>query len=290
MPAVLPPLTELLDLMPDALCVVDADGVLLYASAAFERILGYPRDAVLGRRVFDLVHPADRDATREQAGRLMQGTGERHFRNRYLHRDGHAVDLLWSAQWLPAYGVRVGVAREVSELRRVEQELEHRANHDALTGLVNRHRIGELLDHALADAARTGAALALLYLDLDGFKAINDVHGHEVGDRVLVDVARRLKAGLRQGDTVARIGGDEFVAILPGCDAGAARALVDTVTQQMVAPFALREGALTLRASVGMAAFPADADCAQDLLHHADTAMYAAKRARKAQALAPDAG
>lgn len=290
MPAVLPSLTELLDLMPDALCVVDADGVLLYASAAFERILGHPRDTVLGRPMFELVHPADRDATRAQAGRLMQGTGERHFRNRYLHRDGHAVDLLWSAQWLSEYGVRVAVAREVSELRRVEQELEHRAHHDALTGLANRHRIRELLDHALADAAHTGTPLALLYLDLDDFKAINDVHGHEIGDRVLVDVARRLKAGLRQGDTVARIGGDEFVAMLPGCNADAARALVDTVAREMAAPFALREGALILRASIGMAAFPADADCAQALLRHADTAMYAAKRARKILAIAAHAG
>ena len=145
MPAELPSPAELLDLMPDAVCVVDANGVLLYASAAFERMLGQPRGALLGRPMFELVHPDDIEATREQAVRLMEGGGERHFRNRYRHRDGSTVDLLWSAQWLPRYGVRVGVARDISELRRVERELEHRANHDALTALPNRRRFGELL-------------------------------------------------------------------------------------------------------------------------------------------------
>jgi diguanylate cyclase (GGDEF)-like protein/PAS domain S-box-containing protein len=275
-----PPLTELLDLVPDAVCVVDPDGVLLYVSAAFQRMLGYSSDEVLGRPVFELIHPDDRDATRDQAARVMHDTGARHFRNRYMHRDGHPVDLLWSAQWVPAHGVRVGVARDVSELRRVEQELEHRANHDPLTGLVNRHRLREVLDHALAEAARTDTPLALLYVDLDGFKAINDAHGHEGGDRVLVDLARRLQAGLRQGDVVARIGGDEFVALLPGCDADSARALVATMHVQLARPFELDSGAVPLRASIGTAAYPVDAHDAQALLARADAAMYTVKRAR----------
>lgn len=275
----LPPLTELLDLMPDALCVVDADGVLLYASAAFERILGYPRDTLLGRRMFDLVHPDDRDATRQQVARLMQGLGDRHFRNRYLHSAGHAVDLLWSAQWLPEHGVRVAVAREISELRRAEQDLEHRANHDALTGLVNRRRLRELLEQALARAACSGDALALLYVDLDGFKAINDERGHDAGDRVLVEVARRLQAGLRHGDVVARIGGDEFVALLPGCDADAAHTLVEAMHAQLALPVELDGGPRRIAASIGAAACPADGCTADVLLDHADAAMYEAKRA-----------
>lgn len=274
-----PPLTELLDLMPDAVCVVDTEGVLLYASAAFERMLGYPHKALLGRRLFELVHPDDREATRQQAAHLMEGQGDRHFRNRYIHRAGHAVDLLWSAQWLPEYGVRVGVAREVSELRRTEEELERRANHDALTGLVNRRRLRELLEHALAQSASSGEPVAVLYVDLDDFKAINDVHGHDAGDRVLVEVARRLQAGLRHGDVVARMGGDEFVALLPGCDAAAAHSLVEALHAQLAFPIQLDRGPQRIAASVGTAACPVDGVTADALLRRADAAMYESKRA-----------
>jgi diguanylate cyclase (GGDEF)-like protein len=210
----------------------------------------------------------------------MEGLGARHFRNRYLHRSGHAVDLLWSAQWLPEHQVRVAVARDVSELRRVERDLEHRANHDPLTGLVNRRRLRELLEQALADAARTGVPLALLYIDLDAFKRVNDDHGHEAGDRVLVEVARRLQAGLRQGDTVARMGGDEFVALLPGCDAANALALVEALHAQLLMPFEVGGMFRPLGASIGSAACPSDADTADMLLDRADAAMFAAKRLR----------
>ncbi|GAB2514829.1 hypothetical protein GCM10027188_17110 [Lysobacter humi (ex Lee et al. 2017)] len=237
--------------------------------------------------MFDLVHPDDRDATRQQAARLMDGRGQRHFRNRYLHRDGHAVDLLWSAQWLPAYGVRVGVARDVSELRRVEQELEDLANHDMLTGLPNRRRLHELLVRAVADAADRATPLAVLYIDLDGFKAINDVHGHPAGDRVLTEAARRFQAGLRQGDTVARIGGDEFMALLPGCDTAGARAVADAMRAHLRRPIVLEGVPLALVASIGIAAFPADARDPESLIACADRAMYAAKRERARLADAP---
>ncbi|TZF90213.1 diguanylate cyclase [Lysobacter lacus] len=272
--------------MPDVACVVDPDGVLLYVSAAFERVFGYTRDEVLGRHVFDLVHPEDREATREQAARLMEGLGARHFRNRYVHRAGHAVDLLWSAQWLPEHGVRVAVGRDVTELRRLERELEHRANHDALTGLANRQRLHELLEHAIADASRTDTPLALLYIDIDAFKAVNDAHGHEAGDRVLVEVARRLQAGLWHGGTVARMGGDEFVALLPGCDDQGARGVIEALHVQLLVPFGVAGGYVPIGASIGAAAYPADAQQPDALINRADSAMYACKR-RRAPAVTP---
>ena len=117
----LPPLAEVLDLVPDAVCVVDPEGCFLYVSSSFERIFGYAPAEVLGRPTFDLVHPEDRAATREQAAQVMAGTLQRHFRNRYLHKDGHVVDIQWSAQWLPKYGVRIAIGREVTELRRAER-------------------------------------------------------------------------------------------------------------------------------------------------------------------------
>ncbi|WP_256646935.1 diguanylate cyclase domain-containing protein [Thermomonas paludicola] len=277
----LPPLDEMLDLLPDAVCVVDPEGRFLFVSAAFQRILGYSRGEVLGRSVFDMMHPDDRAATLQQAEQVMAGKLQRHFRNRYLHKDGHSVDIQWSARWHPDHGVRIAVAREVTELRRAERELEHLASHDSLTGVPNRHRLHYELHHALIHAEQTGSNLALLYLDLDGFKAANDRGGHGMGDRVLREVAKRLHEGIRQGDLIARIGGDEFVVLLPGChDVVAARKVANALRERLLVPFALADGPLHLDASIGIACYPTDGRDANSLLEHADQAMYADKRQR----------
>lgn len=277
----LPPLAEVLDLVPDAVCVVDPEGRFLFVSAAFERIFGYAPAEALGMRTFDLVHPDDREATMQAASEVMAGTLQRHFRNRYLHKDGHTVDIQWSARWLPDHGVRIAVGHEVTELRRAERELEHRASHDPLTGLPNRHRLQLELQRAIGHAAQAGGGLALLYLDLDGFKAANDRGGHQAGDRLLREVSQRLQDGVRQGDIVARVGGDEFVALLPGCgDANAARLVADDLRDCIRPPFMLPDGPIELDASIGIACYPADAGEPAALLAHADRAMYAAKRRR----------
>jgi diguanylate cyclase len=277
----LPPLAEVLDLLPDAACVVSAEGHILYVSSSFERIFGYTAAEVLGRRIFDLVHPDDRATTVEQAARVTDGALQHHFRNRYVHKDGHTVDIQWSARWVPEYGVRIGVAHEVTELRRAERELEFRASHDPLTGLSNRHRLQCELQYAIAHAMQTHDGLAVLYLDLDGFKEVNDRGGHDAGDRLLREVAQRLQQGLRKGDLVARVGGDEFVALLPGCrDAEAARAIADGLRSRLSPPFTLPDGLFRLDASVGIACFPTDGTDPDGLLAQADRAMYAAKRRR----------
>lgn len=278
----LPPFADVLDLLPDAVCIVDADGRFLYTSAAFERILGYAPAEVAGRQVFDLVHPEDRAATRAQAALVMGGALQRHFRNRYIHKDGHAVDIQWSARWLPEHGVRIAIGREVTELRRAERELERQASHDALTGLPNRHRLEQALQGAVDHATRTGDGLALLYIDLDGFKAVNDRGGHVAGDRLLREVAYRLQQGVRQGDFVARVGGDEFVALLPGCrDIAAASVVADGLRVRAQRLYSLPDGIYRLEASIGIACFPADGSDADALLAHADRAMYDMKRSAR---------
>lgn len=277
----MPPLAEVLDLLPDAVCVVDAEGRFLFVSASFQRIFGYAPNEVLGRRTFELVHPEDLAATRAAANKVMTGELQRHFRNRYIHKDGHSVDVQWSARWLPDHAVRVAIGREVTELRRAEQELEYLAGHDALTELPNRHQLQRQLRYAITHSAQTGDGLAVLYLDLDGFKAVNDRAGHEAGDRLLREVAQRLRRGLRGGDLVARVGGDEFVALLPGCrDADAARVVATGLRARLSLPYTLPEGLFLLDASVGIACFPNDGSDTDTLLAHADRAMYAAKRQR----------
>lgn len=278
----LPPLEDILDLVPDAVCVVDAEGRFLFVSASFERIFGYAPVEVLGRKAFDLVHPDDKAETVRQADLVMTGTLQRHFRNRYLHKEGHVVDVQWSARWLADHGVRIAVGHEVSELRRAERELERLASHDALTGLPNRRQLGIELRKALGHARDVDGGLAVLFIDLDGFKQVNDRGGHTSGDRVLREVAHRLGQGLRQGDVVARVGGDEFVALLPGCrNRDDVERIAAEIRERLSRLYSLPDGIHRLEASVGIACFPDDADDAEALLAHADRAMYAAKRGAK---------
>jgi diguanylate cyclase len=287
----LPPIAEVLDLLPDAVCMVDPEGRILFVSTSFERILGYAPQEVLGRKTFDLIHPDDLDATRLQAQKVMDGMQQRHFRNRYLHKLGHYVDIQWSAHWLPDYRVRIGVGREIGDLRRAERELEHRASHDPLTDLPNRRHLQHELQRAIDHALQYGSTLAVLYLDLDGFKAANDRGGHEAGDRILRDVARRLLDGVRQSDLVARVGGDEFVVLLPGCrDQAGARTVAEGLRQRLKPAFALPDGPTHLDASVGIACFPADGTTAEALLAKADARMYEAKRAKPAPSMAAAPG
>jgi diguanylate cyclase (GGDEF)-like protein/PAS domain S-box-containing protein len=279
MTTTLPPLAEVLDLMPDAVCVVDPEGRLLFVNASFQRIFGYAPEEVLGRQIFSLIHPDDLEATTAQAERVMAGELQRHFRNRYVHKDGHTVDIQWSARWLPEHRVRIGVGHEVTDLRRAERELEHRADHDSLTGLVNRHRLQAELHAAIDRAADEDGGLALLYIDLDGFKRVNDRGGHAVGDRLLRELAGRMQRAVRQNDLVARVGGDEFVVLLPDYhDVQAAGDVADSLRARLVAPYRLPEGLFQLDASIGVATFPADGADAEALLTHADRAMYADKR------------
>ena len=273
----LPPLGEILDLLPDAVCVVDPEGHYLTVNAAFEHIIGYHPDEVTGRRMIELVHPEDRAATELAVQRVMSGQPLPHFRNRYLRRDGQVVDMQWSAKWLPEYGVRIAVGHQVTELRDLERKLEYMAGHDPLTGLPNRYRLREALERAVASASQ---ALAVLYLDLDGFKAVNDRHGHAQGDLLLCEAADRLRAALRHGDFIARVGGDEFVVLLPDCigrdDARAVAELLQASLDKGDAHSLFPR----IGVSIGVACYPGDGNDAETLLCHADADMYAIKNRR----------
>jgi diguanylate cyclase (GGDEF)-like protein/PAS domain S-box-containing protein len=165
------------------------------------------------------------------------------------------------------------------KVRQRTAELAHQAHHDYLTGLPNRVLFEERLERAVASAERYGRRLAVLFLDLDGFKLVNDTHGHDAGDRILKQVAGRMPAGLRSSDTLARFGGDEFVVlvseIVHPLDA---REVAISLLESLTGPYEILGDQVRLRASVGISVFPEDGPDASKLLRHADLAMYAAKK------------
>ena len=185
-------------------------------------------------------------------------------------------------------------ARAITELRRTEADLRHRALHDPLTGLPNRVLLLDRLGHALASTARTAGRVAVLYVDLDDFKAVNDRLGHRAGDALLVAASRRLRHAVRPGDTLARVGGDEFVVLCDGLAGGADTTVADTTVADTAAaalaerieatlrrPFLLGDDRVRTGASVGVAVTGDPDEDPGALLHRADTAMYDAKRRRR---------
>lgn len=155
----------------------------------------------------------------------------------------------------------------------------HAALHDTLTGLANRSLFNDRLEHGLAQAKRHGLTLAVMFMDLDGFKAINDLHGHDAGDVLLKTVADRLKENTRDDDTVSRIGGDEFLYLVMGAgDKQAVAHLAEKIASHIQAPCQLTFGQVTIKISIGIARFPEDGDMAEELVKQADAAMYKAKR------------
>ena len=433
------PLANVMDLMVDAICVVDRHGRFLFVSAAFEGIFGYAPDEVIGRNMIDLVFPADRERTLRVTDDIMAGMPQPHFENRYVRKDGKIVHIMWSARWSEADQARIAVARDITELkhaqrlqaalfeiseaastaedllalcrrthqiigellparnffvalhdaakdelsfpyfvdehdpapatrkfdsgtlsaevirsgqallltpdsnitlsehvsptigmdaidwlgvplhtsqgvigalvvqsysgdvRYTEQDkallqfvstqvavaierkqaetlLQHTARHDPLTDLPNRVFVLERLQASLARARREGKPMALLYLDLDDFKEVNDAFGHSVGDLLLPQVAHRMRGCVRDSDTVGRMGGDEFMLILRDIEPASAAAVGDKIRASLEQPFVLGGHRVSISASIGMANWPGHGDDSAQLIDRADRAMYAAKR------------
>lgn len=433
-----PSLDQVLDLMLDAVCVVDRDGRFLYVSAASEQVFGYTPEEMVGRMVWDLVHPEDHDLTRAQAERVMSGNSSTQIENRYIRKDGSVAHIMWSARWSERDQVRIGVARDVTRRKHAERaqdallrisqaahragdlpqllqeirgiisglvpcrdfqvvlrdadtgcwirptgahdgsapsadaegelepwtarvvqtrssllldrealaamatvpvnrevlphcwlgiplmddqgmmgvlavecdasrdsfseadrqvlnfvsdqvtsairhramlsRLERLAQYDVLTGLPNRALLNDRLLKAFRDAERSGHLLALLFVDMDNFKRINDRHGHAAGDRLLQLAAGRLAGCVRTADTVARLGGDEFVVVIEGLAAPEPiEGLMAKIRQSFSRPFELDGQSVQASLSIGLALYPRDGLTPEALLQHADRRMYAAK-------------
>jgi diguanylate cyclase (GGDEF)-like protein/PAS domain S-box-containing protein len=279
------------DAAKEGIIITDTSGRIFETNPAFSTITGYTRDEVLGLRPSSLASDQhDRSFYRSIWLSLRrEGTWTGEIVNRRKNRERYYMQLnimaMHDENGKPSF--YIGIFSDVTSLKLHEQQLQHIAYHDALTGLANRLLLSDRLSQAITRAYRSGKMLAVLYLDLDSFKPINDNFGHEMGDRVLVEVAHRLSNSLRGSDTVARLGGDEFVALvadipdLSECELTAQR-LLDSITQ----PIILDGNRLTLSASIGISRYPADgSDDTDILLRYADQAMYLAKAAGRNQFL-----
>jgi diguanylate cyclase (GGDEF)-like protein/PAS domain S-box-containing protein len=266
----------------DLITVVSESGVTEYQSPSSERLVGVPADRLFGRALRDLVHPDDHEYFDAllQNGRAQPGeavTGE----FRVLHVDGstrHVDAIVSNLLADPTVGGLVFNARDVTDRKVLEDELERRAFFDSLTGLPNRAVFRDRLEHALARSARVGDTLAVLLLDLDGFKLVNDSLGHDAGDELLIAVGARLQACLRSGDTVARLGGDEFAILLEdAASEESAIALAGRLLDSLTSPFDLREREVFIGASIGVSLHAGASGVADEMIRNADAAMYAAK-------------
>ena len=265
----------------DMLVVLDGDGYVEYSSPAVERVLGYPTGWGVGANFVDVVHPDD---VNRVAVALAKAIGTPRvtdsFEFRASHADGTWRHLHVTANTMvdDAVGGLVISARDVTDRKRLEERLVHQALHDPLSGLPNRVLLRDRLAHALARAGRQPDSVAVLFLDLDHFKVVNDSLGHDVADRLLVTVARRLQTALRPADTVARLGGDEFVVLCEDISGEAeAVQVAQRVLDAVSAPTLIGNHEITVTASIGVA-LPAGVNPSPDtLLRDADAAMYRAK-------------
>jgi diguanylate cyclase (GGDEF)-like protein/PAS domain S-box-containing protein len=246
-----------------------------YANPAMAAATGMRRDELLGTSLRDLVAPSARERIPSDGG-LEPGDHELPF----LCRDGAERWFSLTVGRLEYEGrpALLGTAYDTTERKRAEQQIRDLAFQDALTGLPNRRLFTDRLHLAVAQANRSGARLAVLFLDLDRFKVINDSLGHSVGDSLLREVGKRLEATVREGDTVARLGGDEFILLLPGLSRPADLARVARkILESLRLPFQLDGREVRISASLGGCLFPDDGSDVEALIQSADTAMYRAK-------------
>jgi diguanylate cyclase (GGDEF)-like protein/PAS domain S-box-containing protein len=276
-------LARALEAAANAVFIADREGRIVWVNDAFCRLSGYGRDEAIGRTPGLLKSgKQSSDFYRELwetilAGRTWQGELVERRRDGSLWTASQVVTpLLDEAGQVTHF---VAIQHDVTASTREREEIQRLAFHDALTGLPNRISFLELLDRAIARAGAEGQLFALLYLDLDRFKPVNDALGHAAGDQLLIAVAERLRAAVRKTDTVARLGGDEFAVLLTDVEHPevAAAALAGKLVDRIGQPYMLNRQRIQIGASVGIGVYPRDGATADALLSHADAAMYAAK-------------
>lgn len=277
---------SLFDHNPDPVYSFDLEGTLISANAALSRMTGYSIEEILGMSYTEVVVPEDMPRVREHFREAAAGTPQE-YECRALRRDGSPVDIHVTNLPIVVDGEIVGVygvAKDISQRKSLERQLKHMAFHDWLTDLPNRPLFMERLENALAGLSRRPGSIALLFIDLDTFKQVNDTFGHDVGDRALRTVARLISACIRAGDTIARMGGDEFTVLLLDVERQKeALDIAERILELLGQPIVVAGHTVSFSASIGIVLSSSPADGALDLLRRGDAAMYEAKAAGKAR-------
>ncbi|MCG3169352.1 MAG: hypothetical protein CALGDGBN_00870 [Pseudomonadales bacterium] len=267
----------------DIIYTLDPTGRVEYVSPNWSEILGHPVEEIVGRNYHELLHPDDLAPAREFLQRILS-SGRKQGSVEYRVRRLDGAWIWHTANGAPIAGAdgrpvgMLGIARDISERKESESRILHMAHYDALTDLPNRSLFLDRLQQALQLAARYQRSLALMFIDLDHFKPVNDTHGHAVGDRVLQEAARRMSDVLRGSDAVGRIGGDEFVVLLTETESACtALEVAAKIRDAIDAPMQIGDLELRISCSIGVAVYPEHGAGAPELFRNADLAMYRAK-------------
>lgn len=268
------------------------EGEILEANQKFHDMLGFESDELNGRMLVELSDPDCRHKTQRFLARCVSedvSGASSEIEKSYRRKDGsrlwvhEALGVVREADGSPLY--LVIITQDITKRKELEARLSYDAMHDMLTGLANRNMFYDRLDHVLASARRNGRLAAVLYMDLDGFKEVNDTHGHAVGDMLLQHVAQRLQNSMRAEDTVARFGGDEFAIVLAAISTETdSQKVIIKLAEVLSEPYQIEGFVLQISASMGAAVFPVNGADARALILHADGEMYAAKRIRQKSA------
>ncbi len=266
----------------EAIIITDVAGLILSVNPAFTRITGYEAEEVVGQTPRILKSDHHGPAFYEDLWHCLEENGEWQGQIWNRRKDGEAF-----LAWQTISAVRaddgsvlrfVSVFNDITDLHRKDEQIRHQAFHDALTGLPNRLLLQDRLGHALEIAHRHGGKLALMFIDLDRFKIINDSLGHDIGDLLLIEVAARLSACLRRSDTIARLGGDEFVVVASDIEGvHEVTEIAEKIIGHLMQPMLLKESEVQIGASIGIALYPKDGETITTLMKNADVAMYRSK-------------
>ena len=273
----------LLDESSDPIFAFFPNGEYRYVNRAFARGVGRSTDQIIGHRIWDIFPKEEADKRFAVVRWVFEHAETKNIEVRVPTSQG---DHYYLTTVKPIIGERgevvsvICISKDITERKLMEQRLAHLAQHDALTDLPNRALFSDRLKSALAHARRDNSRFAVLSLDLDHFKPVNDNFGHLAGDRLLKAVAQRLLSCIRESDSVGRIGGDEFLILLPHLSSNKdARRVADKIHRILSDPFELEEvGQVRIGSCIGIAIFPEHGDAELDLLRHADAALYHAKR------------
>jgi len=267
----------------DVITKYTPDGICSYISPACHRVLGYKQEEIVGKSVFHFFHPNDLKSKRKFFKKLLDQPTNDAICYRVKRNDDEFIWLETSTKAVTHDKTGkmveiIAVSRDITTRKQSEERLLYLANYDSLTGLPNRALFRDRLRRAIARSQRNKTKVALLFLDLDRFKNINDSLGHHAGDQLLRGVSKRLKQYAREGDTIARLGGDEFTVILEGIQSTEDVSVVaEKILELMQAPFRLDGHEVVVTPSIGITLYPDDATDMRSLLKNADTAMYRSK-------------